>query len=247
MHEQPDFNPYSAPGPDESTYFRVNIQGLTAKELRRIAPNFAAFVIVLIQKLLRLPVPVLAGHPASEGTHVSVEQVPHDVLEAISFMIERCEEGGFIPRYATRSDAIGRHVGYRISLASPDEQMLATVIYVKVATAVIVNVDTCTTLISQRLDGQVLSTSNYSPRIEPPPGNLVEYHPLLDVPQLIARHRTRLAETGELLPIARSSQAMQQFQADVHNKWVDFQRSRGVMTPLTLQEVARLRRQTPGG
>jgi hypothetical protein len=247
MHEQPDVNPYSAPSPDDAVYFRPNIQGLTATEIRRIAPNFAAFVLALIQKLLRWPIPTLVGHPAGEGTHIPVEQVPDDVLQAISFAVRECEQGGFLLCYATRSEAIGRHLGYSLSLASSDEKTLATVIYVKVTTPLIVNVDSCTTLTSQLSDGQVLSTTNYSPRINPPPGNLVEYHPLFDIPKLIARHRTRVAAAGELLPIARNAGSMQQFQADNHRKWLDFQRSRGAMTPLTPEQVARLRRQGANG
>jgi hypothetical protein len=228
-------------------YYTVDSTKRTYGEHWRIqSPSVAGFLVAALCKLLgvRLSHAFAIRRPDVLNVHATPE-VPLSVRRQLADHIAECEDVGLtLQFYATVDAVIGsRAKAYLAALLDADRLSWATAMTVLIRSSGRERVQpaklTCFSLLP---DGQYLVTTDHRWKLEPHPGDLVDFLAGARPEVIVAAHRRRARGSDTQLVTVRE-EALADVILGREQRHVDWQIERGVYVPMTGEEIERVLRE----
>lgn len=234
-----------ASGSSRSAYYRLDTTRLTFAELwRHSSPSYLGFVIAAVAKIVRRSLPARIGFAPELNRLIDVGDVPQHAMRKLEGLIARCEQQGFVRRFALLPNVVGDAEGWNVVLSNRDRTVLAGIVYAKSRGLT----EIVATFISKLSDGGIVTTTNGKHRLNVPPGFLTAHHVGATVEELVKIHTARVNELPRVRPLVVDDVAQRQLFLDTAQRSLDYFRQRGVWVPLCEEELERLRSTTaPAG
>ena len=227
----------------ETPCYRPDLRRVTLGELFRLSGPLAFPVAFVSFKVLRNQLPLGHASPMPDRLiPVEAEAVPEGLGALRQPLLDAVAAAGFRRLFEYRMPRIRDDGSTGVSAfhLNDDGSIAAVVVAAESRTPLKVVRRVLVAFTTRCTDGRSVATTDQERKFDPPPESDVEYSPGRSPAALLARHRDRIAALGpgQIAPL-RPEEA-QAFALANERRWLEFQRDRGVMVPLTDEERARL-------
>ena len=224
------------------TYYQFDASRLTLAELWRSCNNIFEFLIAIVCKLIRVNVAPAFGMARTDRlVRISSGAVPPFAQSRMTPLAEEAQTLGMTPGFYFTIPTVGAVEGYSHPLRDGDGRIAMAIDFVRISVNTVVNEKAAFYFLTKLRDGRYLVTSGSKREENGPPNHKREHLRSRPMPEVLQRHRERLAEqTAAPEPIMDDNQLellMFQYEREI----LDYQIERGVFTPITENEVERLR------
>jgi hypothetical protein len=222
-------------------YYKVDSTKRTYAEYWRLAPSLSGFLYAALHKLLRAQLPHTFGIRRPEALNRHIESdLPSPARERLAPVIAKCEELHLTFQFYSSVDAMigSRLMAYSAAMLHLDGSTWATAITVLGRNKARPATFCCFSLL---YDGRYVVTSDHAWKLNPHPGDIVEYLVGAQPEAISTRHSERITEPGHR-PICIRPEELTRTILTREQRHVDHQVERGVYVPMTDAEVARITR-----
>lgn len=231
------------------TYYVSDHSKLTIVELWRLGKGKRAFIgksMILLAKLLRTPVRSGVPRLYDNAKFVEFDEIPDEIRRDMEALNRSLQSAGFVARLAQKMTLSKGNFGYAVYLRSADGLSNAAVMTVRASAGHLSHSETAVTVSTRRQNGSAIGTTNTQPRLKDPPELKMEYLSGATPEKVVARHRRRLLDCVDAIPLRDEDYA------DKILSWTrrykEFQIERGILVPATPEEMVRYQDQiTPIG
>ncbi len=226
----------------EKKYYRTVMSAVSVAEYWRLCQfNLLLFPLaILMFKIFRMRGDVnMAQAYIDDILRVPNEDVPLVVKNGVSDILAECQREGLSVDYFYRIDIISSDTAMGVVVLSPDRRFSCQIILTK-------SVDTNVPLIcfftcySNCADGKILITTGGKKQLDSPPVFDVDYCTGKSVPEILARHRTRIEARTDL--VAWTPEGIVKDIVRVNNLTLEDSIAKGKATEMSIFEVTELKR-----
>lgn len=218
-------------------YYKTRLNRLRLGELWRMSPGPVTFLIAAAMRGLgALPDNDLGVCHIRSVTRLGPEQVPEHVHARWEERLDACLDEGFELEFYYTVPFVARDMeGYAAALIGDGGLVAAQLLHARQQQTE----ESVLAFFTKLADGTYLITSSRRKQMEAPPGAHVERLPGKPAGILLARHRRRVEEAGDAVPIGAAG--LEPMVVEHNNAEVDFHVERGVYVPMSDYEVAALK------
>jgi hypothetical protein len=223
-------------------WFKVDNTRMSNAELRRCSENRLAFSVLWLRKLLRWRWrPHYGFCHGGELQILRYENLPRIVRLGLRDDIADAEDFGYRLAVCYCLDCLGDMWGYSATLLHPSGTKWISTCWTCVRRGAVSRKEQGALVASRFADGSVLTTTNLRQRLDAAPEFLAEYCLGESLAELERRHAVRLKEDGRA-PVVLDEESLKVVLLSIVNRSAQWQIGRGVYTPMSPAEVARLQK-----
>ncbi len=225
--------------------YRLSLRGLTTQDLRALSPNWVSFALLWMVRTLRFELTTLAGIPLFDHLdEVAYESIPEASRNALRAMETACQAAGLMRRCCYRSPIIAPGPGDFGLIFSASDGRITVNLHAQWQRHTSPMTVVGTIVASSRLGngGWLISSNTAWWSLDPPPNTERRHDPNWSPEELLAQHQRWLSERNvEATPIDRAQ--LLDEQATREREFLQMMIDRGILVPMTEQELNRLLRQ----
>jgi hypothetical protein len=244
MTAMPDNSQPADEQPPAARYYKIDVQGVTYTELRRMLPGWIPFFIVAVIKLLGFSRRLSSGIPyPNQVVRLDAGDLSPRAAEILGPAVAEWEDHGLhLAFYATfEADPLGDTDWAIAVLLSDDGSTVGTTVYARTTVGQFSQEGVFSSAVSRMPDGVLLITTTRRRDYHDPPFRREHYLTGRTIAELAAHHRYRLCNIP-LEPERFSSSQLLDFHREEGRRRMEAMIERGVLVPMSAEEVESERR-----
>jgi hypothetical protein len=240
----PEVNPYQSPRafPDRPpfTCYKVDSRRLTYAEYWRFSPNPLVFLLAAGVKLLGVSVDLGFGFVCPlQLTRLPPEALSPHAAAALGPSVAEWQNQRMHREFYYTVAVVGNQESCAAVFLSEDGLVLAGAMYVRTTVGGgQTDEQTANSCLSKFRDGRFVGTTTAKMELNAPPQFDKARLPGRGIPDILAHHRDRLGQIAEA-PIRFESSQVEHLVRELNEIEVAYYRSRGLLFPMTPDEIAR--------
>lgn len=240
-------NPYATPQavtPESSlTYYQPMTTRISLREYWRMSKGWGEFVLGIVFKLLRIRLPLTFAFADTRNfRRITPEELSVRARERIKPMADEALALELQYAFSYWLQTVGTIEGAAAAFLPADGRSFLLVVYVRTWTNVTIDEKVAFAFVSLLSNGQAIVTARTKGDLDTPPHVIGEAMLGTTMRQVYERHVVRINEAPAQIIITESAEQLEPLLRDYEEQNFAFQIDRGVYSPVSDAEVARLQR-----